>query len=400
MSTKIKRNSIKYLLLTMGLVSAMGPFVTDFYLPALPQLTKVFSTSSSAIQMSLTLCMIGLGLGQLVIGSLSDKYGRKIPLLISMIIFSISTLGCVLTRNIYVFLFCRLIQGVSGAGGIVISKSVASDLYTGQSLVRFFAMLGCVQGLAPICAPFLGGVLLSITDWQGIFYVLFGIGLFLITILLPFRESLPLEHRSSGGLSGCLSHYKRFLVNRQFMGYVCLLALTQGALFAYIGSSTFIYQQVYGLSALSFGACFGLNALGIMTGSLAASRFRTTLQALSVGKTGMVIAGFSAAVCIGFKMPLICIEAALFIMLFFTGIIFTTATALALDIEKENSGSASALIGFFQFFAGGIISPMTGIGNIMYATAIVLGLLCVAIAIVRCKPVLSKGGSDLQAAKS
>lgn len=385
MNTNIKRNSIKYLLLTMGIVSAMGPFVTDFYLPALPQLTKVFSTSSSAIQMSLTLCMIGLGLGQLLIGSLSDKYGRKIPLLTSMIIFSISTLGCIYTRNIYIFLLCRLLQGASGAGGIVISKSVASDLYTGKNLVHFFAMLGCIQGLAPVCAPFLGGVLLSVTDWQGIFYTLFAIGIFIIVILLPFKESLPPEKRNNGGLSDSLSHYKRFLTNRQFMGYVCILALTQGLLFAYISSSTFIYQQIYGLSSLSFGACFGLNALAIMTGSLAANRFRTTIHALSIGKKGIITAALLAAVCIGFNTPLICIESTLFIMLFFTGIIFTTATALALDTENENTGSASALIGFSQFFAGGIISPLTGIGNILYATAIVLALLAVAIMLIRHK---------------
>lgn len=148
------RNSTTFLLISLGMASAMGPFVTDFYLPALPQLTTVFSTTSSAIQMSLTLCLIGLAIGQLFIGPISDKYGRKMPLIVSMVIFSLATLCCLLTTDIYIFLACRFLQGLSGAGGIVISKSVASDLHTGKELVHFFAVLGCVQGIAPICARF------------------------------------------------------------------------------------------------------------------------------------------------------------------------------------------------------------------------------------------------------
>lgn len=368
------RNSTTFLLISLGMASAMGPFVTDFYLPALPQLTTVFSTTSSAIQMSLTLCLIGLAIGQLFIGPISDKYGRKIPLIVSMVIFSLATLCCLLTTDIYIFLACRFLQGLSGAGGIVISKSVASDLHTGKELVHFFAVLGCVQGIAPICAPFLGGLLLSISDWQGIFYTLFGIGIVLSLIFIPFHESLPDERRQKGSIYSGLKHYKAFFTHKEFMVYMVILTLTQGILFIYISSSTFIFQQTYGLSALLYGVCFGLNSLAIMAGSLFAGRIGDPARALNVGEWGAFIAVIASAACIAAQLPFLLIELSIWAMLFFMGIIFTMATTLALDLERNNAGSASALIGFFSFLAGGIAAPITGMGNMLYFTAGILAV--------------------------
>lgn len=368
------RNSTTFLLISLGMASAMGPFVTDFYLPALPQLTTVFSTTSSAIQMSLTLCLIGLAIGQLFIGPISDKYGRKMPLIVSMVIFSLATLCCLLTTDIYIFLACRFLQGLSGAGGIVISKSVASDLHTGKELVHFFAVLGCVQGIAPICAPFLGGLLLSISDWQGIFYTLFGIGIVLSLIFIPFHESLPDERRQKGSIYSGLKHYKAFFTHKEFMIYMVILTLTQGILFIYISSSTFIFQQTYGLSALLYGVCFGLNSLAIMAGSLFAGRIGDPARALNVGEWGAFIAVIASAACIAAQLPFLLIELSIWAMLFFMGIIFTMATTLALDLERNNAGSASALIGFFSFLAGGIAAPITGMGNMLYSTAGILAV--------------------------
>lgn len=368
------RNTTTYLLVSLGMASAMGPFVTDFYLPALPQLTTVFSTTSSAIQMSLTLCLIGLAIGQLFIGPLSDKYGRKMPLIISMVIFSLATLCCLFTTNIYIFLICRFLQGLSGAGGIVISKSVASDLHTGKELVHFFAVLGCVQGIAPICAPFLGGVLLSVSDWQGIFYTLFGIGVILSLIFIPFQETLPDERRQKGNIYSSMKHYKHFFTHKQFMIYVAILTIAQGILFVYISSSTFIFQQIYGLSALLYGGCFGLNSLAIMAGSLLAGRIGDPTRALNIGERGAFATVITTAVFIAIQLPFVFVELSIWAMLFFMGIIFTMATTVALDLERNNAGSASALIGFFSFLAGGIAAPITGIGNMLYSTAGILAV--------------------------
>ena len=265
-------------------------------------------------------------------------------------------------------------QGLSGAGGIVISKSVASDLHTGKELVHFFAVLGCVQGIAPICAPFLGGLLLCISDWQGIFYTLFGIGIVLSLIFIPFHESLPDERRQKGSIYSGLKHYKAFFTHKEFMVYMVILTLTQGILFIYISSSTFIFHQTDGLSAFLFVVCFGLNSLAIMAGSLFAGRIGDPARALNVGEWGAFIAVIASAACIAAQLPFLLIELSIWAMLFFMGIIFTMATTLALDLERNNAGSASALIGFFSFLAGGIAAPITGMGNMLYSTAGILAV--------------------------
>ena len=179
------RNSKLYLLITLGITSAFGPFLTDFYLPTLPILDKYFNTSASLVQLSLTFCMIGLAVGQLFIGPLSDKYGRKRPLLLSLGLFGVATIGCIYSQDIHWFILFRLVQGLAGAGGVVISKSIATDLYESRELSMFFSLLSGVQGLAPICAPALGGFLLEVTDWKGIFWILFAIGLFTVNFQCP-----------------------------------------------------------------------------------------------------------------------------------------------------------------------------------------------------------------------
>lgn len=180
--TKRIGNSRLYILIFIGIVSAFGPFVTDFYLPALPVLSEYFDTTASLVQLSLTFSMVGLAVGQLIIGPLSDKYGRKLPLMVSLVIFCISTVGCLYSPEIHGFIFARLLQGLSGAGGVVISKSIAIDLYQGKELTRFFAMLSSVQGLAPVCAPVLGGILLGAMDWK-VSSCIMAIGILLLSLV-------------------------------------------------------------------------------------------------------------------------------------------------------------------------------------------------------------------------
>lgn len=195
-----QKNSKIYILIVVGMVSALGPFVTDFYLPAFPNLVTCFDTTASRVQLSLTFSMIGLAVGQIFLGPVSDKFGRKRPLVISMFFFVLSSIGCVFSPSVEIFILARFIQGFSGAGGIVISKSIATDLYGGKDLAKFFSMLACVQGLAPICAPVLGGLLLLVTNWRGIFGVLVLIGILLLLVLLRFHDSLSKKNRLQGEL--------------------------------------------------------------------------------------------------------------------------------------------------------------------------------------------------------
>lgn len=382
------RNSKIYILLTIGTVSALGPFVTDFYLPSLPALAGYFTTTASLVQLSLTFSMIGLAVGQLLIGPLSDKYGRKRPLMHSMVLFCISTICCILSPNIYIFLFFRLIQGLSGAGGVVISKAIAADLYEGMELSRFFSILSAVQGLAPICAPILGGIMLEYMDWRGIFAVLLAIGIALTLVLLKFRESQPETTRAQDDIGAIFRNYIPVLRNRRFMLYVMVQAFAMGVMFSYIAASPFIFQTHFGLTPLAYSLCFGINALGIMAGSLAAAKFNTPSVALHVGVRGFLFLGCAVAATF-IAGSVRAVEAALLIMLFFLGLILPSSTTLALELERNNSGNASAVMGFMMFLFGGVLSPLTGLGNMLYSTSAIIVVCCVAAWLMEKKVYLS-----------
>ncbi|WP_455670417.1 multidrug effflux MFS transporter [Phocaeicola faecalis] len=373
---KTERNSKLYILIFTGIVSAFGPFVTDFYLPALPALSEYFDTTASLVQLSLTFSMIGLAVGQLIIGPLSDKYGRKSPLMVSLVVFCISTLGCLYSPGIYAFLFFRLLQGFSGAGGVVISRSIALDLYGGKELTRFFSMLSCVQGLAPVCAPVLGGILLEVMDWKGIFWVLLAIGMALIASLHFFKESLDAEIRQKGSIFSTFKHYLPVLRNREFMRYVLVQAFAMGVMFTYIAASPFIFQNHFSTSPLFYSFCFGVNALGIMLGSLAVSHFRNARTALRTGVIGFAWMSLPVAAALVFSPSVWVVEVLLFFFLIFLGLILPSSTTLALDLERKNSGNASALLGFLMFLFGGVLSPLTGMGNMLYTTGMIFIVCC------------------------
>lgn len=369
-------NSKLYVLIVIGIVSAFGPFVTDFYLPALPVLAGYFDTTASLVQLSLTFSMVGLAVGQLIIGPLSDKYGRKKPLMISLVVFCFSTLGCLYAPDIYGFIFFRLLQGLSGAGGVVISKSIATDLYKGNELARFFSMLSSVQGIAPVCAPVLGGVLLEVTDWKGIFWILMAIGLLLIVALAFFKESLDSEARQHGSVFSTFRYYLPLFRNAPFMRYVLVQAFAMGVMFTYIAASPFVFQEHFKMSPLAYSLCFGANAVGIMLGSLAVSLFRNATRALRMGTIGFGVMSLFVAAAFVFGSSAWAVEASLFVFLIFLGLILPSSTTLALDLERENSGNASALLGFLMFLFGGVLSPLTGLGNMLYTTSIIIVACC------------------------
>ena len=370
-------NSKLYILVVIGIVSAFGPFVTDFYLPALPVLAGYFDTTASLVQLSLTFSMVGLAVGQLVIGPLSDKYGRKKPLMASLVLFCISTIGCLYASDIYVFIFFRLLQGLSGAGGVVISKSIATDLYEGRELTRFFSMLSSVQGIAPVCAPVLGGVLLEVTDWKGIFWILVLIGILLIMALAFFKESLNNEQQQHCGVFATFRNYIPVFQNAQFMRYVLVQAFAMGVMFTYIAASPFIFQEHFNMSPLAYSLCFGANAIAIMLGSLMVSLFHDATGALRVGSIGFGIMSLFVAAALFFSTSVWPVELSLFVFMLCLGIILPSSTTLALDLERKNSGNASALLGFLMFLFGGVLSPLTGLGNMLYTTGIIIVACCI-----------------------
>lgn len=367
-----KYNSRRFVLVFAALLSAFGPFMTDLYLPAFPELMEYFGTTTSLIQLSLTFGVIGLAAGQLVIGPLSDKYGRRRPLILSLTVFVVSTLICLLCWDVITFICFRLLQGIAAAGGVVISRSIAVDLYEGKEFTRFFAMLSAVQGLAPIVAPIAGGLLLGITDWRGIFAVLLLIGVAILAAAFRFRESLPEERRQTGSVLATFANFRSVLGNKHFVCYMLIQSFAMGVLFAYISSSPFIFQTEYGLTPVMYSVCFAFNGLAIMTGNLIVPRFGSEERALGIGACCLLIASLVLAVCLMGGWSVVAIEIGFLVLLFCVGMVLPTSTSLALALERKNSGNASAMLGFFQFTFAGLVAPLVGLGEVSVATSWVI----------------------------
>lgn len=238
-----------------------------------------------------------------------------------------------------------------------------------QVTAWMYSLLSSVQEIAPICAPVFGGILLAAASWKGIFRILFAIGLLLIISMFFLKESLDTDKRQAGNLHSMIAGYKASIRNAPFMRYVLVQAFAMGVMFAYIAASPFIFQMHLGVSPQAYGVCFGLNAVALMIGSLPATKFRDTTRALRYGCTGFgtasIAVGAALSACSAFPV----VETALFLLLFFLGIILPSSTTLALDMERHNSGTASAMLGFLAFLFGGMLSPLTGIGNMLYGTS-------------------------------
>ena len=362
------KNSRLFLILLLGSLSAFGPFITDLYLPALPGMGEYFHTSASMVQLTLTTSMIGLGLGQLFIGPISDKYGRIRPLMVSLAIYIASTLLIVFTQDIEGMIVLRAIQGLSSAGSVVLSRAIAADLYQGEELSRFFALLMSVNGIAPIVSPIFGALLLQFTNWRGIFVVLVLIGVVLMAFCLRLDETPPPHTRMTGSLLSIFTVLGKILTNRTFMGFAGIQALIMGVLFAYIASSSFIFQTAYGVGKFAYGLCFGLNGAALVASAALARKMRVQ-RALRYGIGGFAAAAVLVALFLIAHAPLWLLETGLFLLLFCMGGVNPGLSALAMSAERQYAGSASAFLGFFGFTLGGAVSPLVGIGNIFYATA-------------------------------
>lgn len=360
----------KTLVFILGNLTAFGPFVTDFYLPCLPELTSYFSASASLIQVSLTAGMLGLAAGQLLIGPIADKYGRKRPLLWCLLLFVIATMGSMLSTSIVPFICFRLLQGLTGASGLVISKVIIADSFSAADLAKYFAILAAVQGAAPIVAPVVGGAAFSLSSWQGAFGVLGLWALILLCACRRLRETLDEKDRLKMPVWKTFRCYAAVVRNRPYLVMNLLQGFASAALMAYISASPFIFQNHFGLTPMEYSLCFAGNAVGLVTGSSVVMKIKN-LEAATRWSTFVLMAmAVLSSLALLLAWPFVLFEVFIFLMLFCVGLLTPATITLALRTITENRGMATALLGAAPFLLGGIVAPLTGLGSIILSTSL------------------------------
>jgi len=310
--------------------------------------------------------------GQLFVGPLSDKYGRKKLLLVCLLLFVCGTVACIVAPNIVTFNAFRLLQGMAASGGIVIARSISADSYRGSVLTKFLAMVSAVNGVAPIIAPVLGGFLLNFMSWKGTFAVLLLYGALLLFMSGKFQESLPVKRRSKKSVFASFSLYAKVFKNCTYVSYFLVCTFPMIILFGYIASSPFIYQKIYGLSPVGFSLCFALNALFTAFGCALSGKFGSERKALKIAGAGMLVFAIAVAAALMMHAVLPLVQVAFMGLTFMFGMSQPPATALALNAERANAGTAAAAIGASGFLMGGIVSPLVGMGDIATSASIVL----------------------------
>ncbi|MEG7379628.1 MFS transporter [Bacillus subtilis] len=369
----------------LGMLAILGPLNIDMYLPSFPEIANDLSASASLVQLSLTACLVGLTIGQLIVGPVSDAQGRRKPLLICIFLFALSSLFCALSPNITTLVAARFLQGFTASAGLVLSRAIVRDVFTGRELSKFFSLLMVITAVAPMVAPMTGGaiLLLPFATWHTIFHVLTIIG-FLLVLLIAFRlkETLPPEKRIPSSIGTSVKTMGSLLRDRSFMGYALTVGFIHGGSFAYVSGTPFVYQGIYGVSPQVFSILFGINGLAIISGSFMIGRFGGIIHEKKLLRIAVITAMIATAVLLTMTMihgPLATLVISIFIYMITIGMVLTSTFTLAMEKQGHRAGSASALLGMLPLLLGSIVSPLVGInettaipmGAIMFVTAVI-----------------------------
>lgn len=378
--------------LVLGGLTALPPLSMDMYLPALPAVTDSLHAPAATVQLTLTACLAGMALGQLVVGPMSDRWGRRRPLLIGMIVYIFATAICVLAPTAELLIGFRLLQGLAGAAGIVIARAVVRDLYDGEAMARFFSTLMLISGVAPVIAPVIGGQVLRLTDWRGIFAVLTVIGVLLTLVVWKWlHETLPPAERHTGGVGDALRTMRGLLADRVFTGYMIAGSLAFAALFAYVSASPFVVQEIYGASPQTFSLLFGINSIGLIAvgqinGKILVGRVSLD-KALGFGLAVIVLASVALLLMtsgVFGDVGLVPVATGLFVLMSAMGLAMPNTNTQALMRTKHAAGSASALLGTSQFLIGAVASPLVGIAGEATAVPMAVVQLVCAVGAMAC----------------
>ncbi|BAL89202.1 putative MFS transporter [Actinoplanes missouriensis 431] len=375
------------IVLVLGFLTALGPLTIDMYLPSLPTITSDLQTTAAAVQLTLTGTLLGLGLGQLLVGPLSDAIGRRRPLLAGVAVHIVASVLCVVAPNLATLGALRVLQGLGAAAASVVAMAIVRDLFDGLAAARLFSRLMLVVGVAPILAPTIGGLVLSWTSWRGVFVVLTVIGVaFLIASSVVLPETLPPARRRSGGVAGTVRDYGRLFTDRVYVGLILVAGLAMAALFAYVSGSSYVFQDGYGMSEQQFALIFAGGAVGL----IGATQFNvrllrrwtpqqilatSLLAGLGFGLVLLVLAATGIGGLAGILIPL-------WLVLTMVGLVMPNAPALALNRHGEAAGTAAALLGAVQFGVGALAAPLVGVlgvGAVAMAVVVFGGMLAATV---------------------
>jgi DHA1 family bicyclomycin/chloramphenicol resistance-like MFS transporter len=353
------------LIIVLGSLIALGPLTIDMYLPAFPQLADDLDASAASVQLTLTGMLGGLAFGQLVIGPLSDAFGRRKPLVTGLVVHGLASLLCALAPSIAVLSVVRVLQGFAGAAISVVALATVRDLFSGIAVARTMSRLMLVIGLAPILAPSIGGFILQVTDWRGIFVVLAAAALVLVGVaLVGLRETLPVERRRSPRIGATLRTYRSLLRDRTFVALVLVAGLSFSSLFVYVSGASFVLQEGFGLDARTFGIVFGANSAALTIMSQLNPRLIRRFGPVNV-LTGAILTAVAASFALLIAGlaggGIVTVLAPLMVVLASAGLAMPNTPALALNRHGEAAGTASAMLGCIQFGVGALVAPLVGV---------------------------------------
>ncbi|MFI7482599.1 multidrug effflux MFS transporter [Kocuria sp. M1R5S2] len=351
----------------LGVLSAVSPLATDMYLASMPAMAAYFGASASSVQLTLTTYMVGMALGQFLLGPVSDVVGRRRLMVAGNVLFLLTSVAVVLAPTIGTVIVLRAVQGAAGAAGVVIARAVVTDIASGRRAAKLFSILATITSLAPVVAPLLGGVIATVAPWQTVFWVLAGFGLLMLACsVLVVPETLPRSRRHRGGVGAVLTGSLRVLRRRTFMAYALAFGLAFGSLFSYISASSFVVQNVLGLSALGYSVVFAVNACGSILGAVVNTRLVDRVEPGVILRTALTV--MAVVNVVGLALVLAGVTgwttlAHLFVSQSCIGFIMGNSVALAQSRVPGRAGAGSAVLGLVQFLTGGLVSPLTGLAG-------------------------------------
>ncbi|MBB3115491.1 Bcr/CflA family efflux MFS transporter [Corynebacterium bovis] len=374
------------LLAGIALLAAGGPLGTDMYLSTLPAIARDLDAADAVTQLSITAFMLGMGVGQVVVGPVSDRVGRHRLLVVGAVAGVVGSVACALSPHIAVLILARLVQGAAGGTGVVLGRAVIADLVSGAAAARAFSVMMLIIGLGPVAAPVIGGVLGGAVGWRGIFALLavVAVGQFVVAWRMP--ETLPPERRFGGSLGMTYRRMGQLLARRAFMGQTLCFALGFGTMFSFISGSSFVMQEQLGMSPLGFSLVFAVNAAALIVGNIVTMRIvgRTGPRVLQTVAMGLQVVGVVALLLVALSHPgpgggsVAAVLGCTLVVTLGSSLNFGNTTSIAQGMAADRAGAASAVLGGVQFLVAGIVSPLVGLGEDSLLTMAVVMAVCSA----------------------